>query len=112
MYLEYLGYIEYLVYLQYFCPVRWPGKKYTYICPPPTPKRTASEVEAAKQAKKAGKPQEEDPDKADFKGVMFFEYDLMFHYLLASLRRADGAKSVTSQGVKLFNILAGPGEHR
>ena len=112
MYLEYLGYIEYLVYLQYFCPVRWPGKKYTYICPPPTPKRTASEVEAAKQAKKAGKPQEEDQDKADFKGVMFFEYDLMFHYLLASLRRADGAKSVTSAGVKLFNILAGPGEHR
>lgn len=102
----------YLVYLEYFCPFRWPGKKYTYICPPPSPKRTAAEIEAAKHAKKSGKPQEDDSDKADFKGVMFFEYDLMFHYLLASLRRADGANSVTSSGVKLFNILAGPGEHR
>ena len=91
---------------------RWPGKKYIYICPPPSPKRTASEVQEAKQAKKSGKIQEEDPDKDDSKGVMYFEYDLMFHYLLASLRRADGAKSVTTTGVKLFNIMAGRGEHR
>ncbi len=40
---------------------------------------------------------------------MYFEYDLMFHYLLASLRRADGVNSVTSTGVKLFNIMAGRG---
>jgi hypothetical protein len=35
---------------------------------------------------------------------MHFEYDLMFHYLLASLCSADGANSVTSTGVKLLNI--------
>ena len=40
------------------------------------------------------------------------EYDLMFHYLLAVLRRADGANSVTASGVKTFNIFAGLGEHR
>ena len=91
---------------------RWPGKKYIYICPPPSPKRTASEIQDVKQAKRSGKIPEEDPDKDDSKGVMYFEYDLMFHYLLASLRRADGAKSVTATGVKLFNILAGRGEHR
>jgi hypothetical protein len=92
----------------------WPGKKYIYICPPPSPKRTqaASEVQEAKQAKKSGKIPDEYPEKADSKGVMYFEYDLMFHYLLASLRRADGANSVTSTGVKLFDILAGRGEHR
>ena len=43
-----------------------------------------------------------------------YEYDLMFHYLLASLRRADGTNSVTSTGVKTLNIFAGlpVGEHR
>jgi hypothetical protein len=56
--------------------------------------------------------EEEDPDKVVYKGVMYFEYDLMFHYLLASLRRADGANSVPSAGVKLFDIFAGLGEHR
>jgi hypothetical protein len=54
---------------------------------------------------------QEDFDQEDQKGVMYFEYDLMFHYLLASLRRADGKNSVTSTGVELFNIFAGLGEH-
>jgi hypothetical protein len=97
---------------EHFYLFRWPGKKYVYICPPPSPKRTASEVQEAKQAKKSGKILEEDADKADSKGVMYFEYDLMFHYLLASMRRADGANSVTASGAKLFDILAGRGEHR
>jgi hypothetical protein len=96
----------------HFYLFRWPGKKYIYICPPPSPKRTASEVQDAKQAKKSGKIPEEDPEKADSKGVMYFEYDLMFHYLLASLRRADSANSVTATGAKLFDILAGRGELR
>ncbi len=43
---------------------------------------------------------------------LFCLYYFMFHYLLASLHRADGAKSVTSTGVKTFNIFAGLGEHR
>ncbi len=34
-------------------------------------------------------------EQDDQKGVMFYEYDLIFHYLLASLRREDGANSVT-----------------
>ena len=46
------------------------------------------------------------------KGVMYHEYDLMFHYLLASLPRADGKNSVTATGTKLFDIFAGLGEHR
>jgi hypothetical protein len=45
-------------------------------------------------------------------GVMYHEYDLMFHYLLASLRRADGENSVTTNGTKLFDIFAGIGKHR
>jgi hypothetical protein len=52
---------------------------------------------------------QEDSNQANQKGVMYF---VTFHYLLASLRRADGMNSVTSTGVKLFNILAGRGEHR
>ncbi len=96
----------------HFCPFRWPGKKYTYICHPPSPKRIASEIQEAKPAKRSGKTQEEDPDKADYKGVMYFEYDLMFRYILASLRCADNANSVTSTGGKLFDILAGRGQHR
>ena len=36
----------------------------------------------------------------------------MFHYLLASLRRADGENCVTSTGAKTFNVFAGLGEHR
>ncbi len=43
---------------------------------------------------------------------MYYEYDLMFHYLLAALRRADDASSVTAAGVKTFNTFAGLGEHR
>jgi hypothetical protein len=54
----------------------------------------------------------EEQEQNDQKGVMFYEYDLMFHYLLALLRRADGANSVTSTGVKTFDIFAGLGEHR
>ena len=49
---------------------------------------------------------------ADQMGVMYHEYDLMFHYLLATLRRADGANSVTTNETKLFDIFAGIGQHR
>ena len=67
----------------------------------------------AKEAKKLGKAQPyAEHDQDDQKGVMYHEYDLMFHYLLASLRRADGANSVTSTGVKTFDIFAGFGTHR
>ena len=45
-------------------------------------------------------------------GVLYYEYDLMFHYLLASLRHADGKDSVTKAGTKLFDIFAGLGQHR
>ena len=43
---------------------------------------------------------------------MYYEYDLMFHYLLASLRHADGKDSVNKSGAKLFDIFAGLGKHR
>ncbi len=72
-------------------------------------------MKAAKEAKKLGKGKgvsQEDSEQDDQKGVMFHEYDLMFHYLLASLRRADGKNSVTATGTKLFDIFAGLGEHR
>ncbi len=57
---------------------------------------------------------EEEPEQDNQKGVMYHEYDLMFkfHYLLASLRRADGKDSMTASRTKLFDIFAGKGEHR
>ena len=65
------------------------------------------------EAKRQGKaPASADHDQEDQKGVMYYEYDLMFHYLLASMRRADGANSITSTGVKTFDIFAGQGGHR
>ena len=55
-------------------------------------------------------PEEEGEER---KGVLYYEYDLMFHYLqvLASLRHADGkdSDSVTKAGTKLFDIFAGLG---
>ncbi len=70
-------------------------------------------MKAAKEAKKLGKAvSHEEPEHYAQEGVMFHEYDLMFHYLLASLSRADGKNSVTARGEKLFNIFAGLGEHR
>ena len=76
-------------------------------------------MKAAKEAKKLRKGKgvsQEDSEQDDQKGVMFHEYDPMFHYLLASLRCADGKNSVTVtgswSGTKLFDIFAGLGEHR
>jgi hypothetical protein len=92
---------------------RW-EKQYRIVCPPPTPKKTPAEVKDAKEAKKQGVTimlLDTDPT-ADQMGVMYHEYDLMFHYLLASLRRADGKNSVTTNGTKLFDIFAGIGKHR
>ena len=112
----------YLCYL-YYLWCRWPDKKYVVICPLPVPRKTPSEAKEAKQANKFAETTvtitvgDTDTERVyNVKGVMYYEYDLMFHYLLASLRRAestaDGAKSVTSTGVKTFNIFAGLGEHR
>ena len=92
---------------------RW-EKQYRIVCPPPTPKKTPAEAKDAKEAKKQGVTimiLDTDPT-ADRMGVMHHEYTLMFHYLLASLRRADGANSVTTNGTKLFDIFAGIGKHR
>ena len=105
-----------LDYLLYLC-FRWPGKKYVIVCPPPVPRKTAAEAKEAKQAKRFSETvlsPSQVPEKTaeDLKGVMYYEYDVMFHFLFASLRRADGANSVTSAGVKTFNIFAGPGLHR
>ena len=89
------------------------------ICPPPVARKPPSEVKESKQAKRFAEPiieitiGDKEPERVENqKGVMYYEYDLMFHYLLASLRRADGANSVTSAGVKTFDIFAGLGEHR
>ena len=92
---------------------RW-EKQYRIVCPPPTPKKTPAEAKDPKEAKKQGVTimlLDTDPT-ADQMGVMYHEYDLMFHYLLASLRRADGENSVTANGTKLFDIFAGIGKHR
>ena len=91
-------------------------QKYVIICPPPVARKPPPKEKASKKA--TGKSIEVTVGDKDLehvedqKGVMYYEYDLMFHYLLASLRRADGANSVTSTGVKTFNIFAGLGEHR
>jgi hypothetical protein len=92
---------------------RW-EKQYRIVCPAPTPKKTPAEAKDAKEAKKQGVTfmlLDTDPT-ADQMGVMYHEYDLMFHYLLASLRRADGENSVTTNGTKLFDIFAGIGKDR
>jgi hypothetical protein len=76
------------------------------ICPPPTPKKSSSDVREAKDSNRLEKallPVDQDQD--DQKVVMYYEYDLMFHYLLASLCRADGVNSITLTGVKTFNIV-------
>ena len=91
---------------------RW-EKQYRVVCPPPSTKKTPAEAKAAKEAKKQGVTMILDAEPTeDQMGVMFHEYDLMFHYLLASLRRADGENSVTANGTKLFDIFAGIGKHR
>ena len=102
-----VSYCTYFVYVTYI----------TYG--PPVPRKTQSEAKEAKQAKFFADSTvtipvgDKDQERVnDVKGVMYYEYDLMFHYLLASLRRADNANSVTSTGVKTFNIFAGLGEHR
>ena len=116
--MTYVTYVSYVTYLTYI--FRWPDKRYTIICPPPSTRKSPSEVKAAKEAAReariSGKAViEEDPEaeaEQANKGVMYHEYDLMFHYLLASLRRADGKNSVTATGTKLFDIFAGLGQHR
>jgi hypothetical protein len=97
--------------------LRWPDKNYTVICPPPSARKSPEEKRAAKAAAKEARISgitalEEEPEQDSQKGVMYHKYDLMFHYLLASLRRSDGKDSVTASGTKLFNIFAGKGEHR
>ena len=122
--LYYVCYFSVLVYVfhcwgyLFYLWFRWPDKKYIIICPPPVPRKPPSETKAAKQGRKSLEAfitvtvGESEPRVEDLKGVMYYEYDLMFHYLLASLRRADGANSVTASGIKTFNIFAGLGEHR
>ncbi len=90
---------------------RW-EKQYRVVCPSPTPKKTPSEAKDAKEAKKQGVPMLDTDPNTDQMGVMYHEYDLMFHYLLATLRRVDGANSETTNGTKLFDIFAGIGRHR
>ncbi len=76
---------------------------YWFIRPPPSAKKTSSEAKNAKEAKRKGNSQPStDPDEEDQKGVMYYEYDLMFHYLLASFCRADGENCFTSTGAKTF----------
>jgi hypothetical protein len=90
---------------------RW-EKQYMIIYPPPTPRKTPSEAKDAKEAKKRGVTMLDTEPTADQMGMMYHEYDLMFHYLLATLRRADGANRVTTNGTKLFDVFAGIGQHR
>ncbi len=90
---------------------RW-EKQYRVDCPPPTPKKTSSEAKDAKEAKKPGVNTLDTVPTADQMGVMYHEYYLMFHNLLATLRRTDGANSMTTNGTKLFDIFAGIGQHR
>jgi hypothetical protein len=90
---------------------RW-KKQYRVVCPPQTAKKTPSEAKDAKEAKKQGVSMLDKDPNTDQMGVMYHEYDLMFHYLLATLRCADGANSVTTNGTKLLDIFAGIVQHR
>jgi hypothetical protein len=65
---------------------RW-EKQYRIVCPPPTPKKTPAEARDAKKQGVTIMLLDADPT-ADQMGVMYHEYDLMFHYLLASLLMA------------------------
>ncbi len=60
---------------------RW-EKQYRIVCPPPTPKKTPAEAKDAKEAKKQGVTMLDTDPIADQMGVMYHEYNLMFHYLL------------------------------
>ncbi len=71
---------------------------------------TPSEAKDAKEAKKQGVTMLDTDPTADQMGVMYREYDLMFKYLLATLRRADGANSVEQSYLTYLMGLVSTGE--
>ena len=66
----------------------------TIVCPPP-----------ASKAKRAA-------DYVESKGVLAEHYDIMMHFAIAHMRRADGALPQHSSGRKALDFLAPAGEHR
>jgi hypothetical protein len=66
----------------------------TIVCPPP-----------ASKAKRAA-------DYVESKGVLAERYDVMMHFAIAHMRRADGALPPHSSGRKALDFLAPAGEHR
>jgi len=66
----------------------------TIVCPPPDPK-----------AKRAA-------DYVESKGVLAERYDVMMHFAIAHMRRADGVLPPHSSGRKALDFLAPAGEHR
>ena len=66
----------------------------TIVCPPPDAK-----------AKKAA-------DYVESKGVLAERYDVLMHFAIAHMRRADGALPPHSSGRKTLNFLAPAGDHR
>lgn len=66
----------------------------TIVCPPPDAK-----------AKKRD-------DYVESKGVLAERYDVLLHFAIAHMRRADGALAPHSSGRKALDLLAPAGEHR
>lgn len=55
---------------------------------------------------------EPEPAEGEAVGALVQNYDLMLHYLIGHMRRADGAYPPRADGTPLFDIFAGSGKHR
>ena len=94
---------------------RWPDVKVKFICPPSKTRRSTEEVRAAKdegRSAKKSKLADGDQDNEESIGALVQHYDLMLHYLIGHLRRANGAYPPRPDGSPLLNLFAGPGMHR
>ena len=71
-------------------------------------------MKEAKKLKSSGQKEmlEAAADEDGVKGLLFYEYDLMLHFVFGHLRGADGAYPPNSQGVKAMDLFAGKGKHR
>ncbi len=61
---------------------------------------------------KKPKAAEGEQDDEESIGTLVQNYDLMLHYLIGHLRRADGAYLPRPDGSPLLDLFAGPGKHR
>ena len=67
------------------------------------------EVKAARMDKQKKEPEQ---DSEETVGALVSNYDLMLHYMLGHMCRADGAYPPRPDGAKVFDFFAGPCQHR